>query len=183
MALICGVDEAGRGPLAGPVVAAAVILPLDFPTHLLADSKKLTPKKRKALELLIKERALCYSVTEISNTRIDEINILQATLEAMRLAVEELQQSYEIACAYIDGNKVPPLSCKVEAVIKGDQSVSEIMAASILAKEERDRIMTAYHHQWPEYNFAQHKGYPTQAHKEALRRYGPTPIHRLSFQY
>ncbi|MFA5698377.1 MAG: ribonuclease HII [Sphaerochaeta sp.] len=183
MALICGVDEAGRGPLAGPVVAAAVILPSDFPTHLLNDSKKLTPKKRKALELLIKERALCYSVKEISNTRIDEINILQATLEAMRLAVEELQQSYEIACAYIDGNKIPPLSCNAEAVIKGDQSVSEIMAASILAKEERDRIMTMYHHRWPEYNFAQHKGYPTKAHKEALRTYGPTPIHRLSFQY
>lgn len=183
MTLICGVDEAGRGPLAGPVVAAAVILGKDFPVHLLKDSKKLTPGKRTILETLIKEQADGWAVAVVSHRRIDEINILQATMEAMRDAVSQLQKTRPIAKALIDGDRSPILSCETETVIKGDDLIPEIMAASILAKVERDRIMAAYDKQWPMYRFAEHKGYPTKAHKEALKRYGPSPIHRLSFRY
>lgn len=183
MTLICGVDEAGRGPLAGPVVAAAVLLGKDFPVHLLKDSKKLAPGKRMTLETLIKEQADGWAVAVVSHRRIDEINILQATMEAMHNAVSLLQKNHPITKALIDGDRSPILSCETETVIKGDDSIPEIMAASILAKVERDRIMAAYDKQWPMYRFAKHKGYPTKAHKEALKQYGPSPIHRLSFRY
>jgi ribonuclease HII len=183
MTLICGVDEAGRGPLAGPVVAAAVILGKHFPAHLLKDSKKLAPKQRTMLETLIKEQAAGWTVAIVSHQRIDEINILQATMEAMHNAVSQLQKNHPITKALIDGNRSPILSCETETIVKGDDSIPEIMAASILAKVERDRIMVAYDEQWPMYRFAEHKGYPTKAHKEALKQYGPSPIHRLSFRY
>ena len=183
MRQICGVDEAGRGALAGPVVAAAVVLSDDFPTHLLKDSKKLSPKKRSGLEFLIKEHALFWSVAEISPQIIDEINILQATMMAMQQAVGKIQEHHLIIKALIDGNRCPELSCEAEAVIKGDDLIPEIMAASILAKVARDRIMVAYDIEWPHYHFAQNKGYPTKTHKEALRTFGPSSIHRLSFTY
>ena len=183
MTLICGVDEAGRGPLAGPGVAAAVLLGKDFPVHLLKDSKKLAPGKRMTLETLIKEQADGWAVAVVSHRRIDEINILQATMEAMHNAVSQLQKNHPITKALIDGDRSPILSCETETVIKGDDSIPEIMAASILAKVERDRIMAAYDEKWPMYRFAKHKGYPTKAHKEALKQYGPSPIHRLSFRY
>ncbi|NLZ77681.1 MAG: ribonuclease HII [Spirochaetales bacterium] len=183
MKLICGVDEAGRGPLAGPVVAAAVILGKRVPVHLLKDSKKLTANRRTILDALIRKEAVGWAVAVVSNRRIDEINILQATLEAMHNAVSQLQRNHPITKALIDGDRAPILTCATETVVKGDDSIPEIMAASILAKVERDRIMVAYDEQWPMYRFAEHKGYPTKAHKEALKRYGPSPIHRLSFRY
>lgn len=179
----CGVDEAGRGPLAGPVVAAAVILDPARPIIGLADSKKLTAPRRERLALEIRERALAWSVAAATVEEIDTINILQATLLAMRRAVAGLQlQPLEVL---IDGNRCPvldlPESVKVRAIIGGDATVMAISAASILAKTSRDAEMLALHACCPQYGFDRHKGYGTAAHLEALRRHGPHAMHRKSF--
>lgn len=176
---VCGVDEAGRGPCAGPLVVAAVIFKDgDWPEGL-NDSKKLTETRRFALEPLIKERALAWSVVSLSPADIDQLNILKATLLGMKRAVEALSPSAEHAL--IDGNKCPELTISSEALIKGDSRSLSISAASILAKTERDRQMIAYGAIYPEYGFADHKGYQAASHLEALKRHGPCPIHRRSW--
>lgn len=177
--LLAGVDEVGRGPLAGDVVAAAVILDPARPIDGLRDSKKLTEKKRRQLALLIRERALSWSVGRASVAEIDEINILQASLLAMRRAVEGLPVQPEYVL--VDGNRLPLWSYASEPVIKGDDRVAEIAAASILAKVQRDGEMVTLDQQYPGYGLARHKGYPTRAHLEALRALGVTPVHRRSF--
>lgn len=178
--LLAGVDEAGRGPLAGPVSAAAVILDPDRPIEGLNDSKKLSAKKREALEPLIKERALAWCVAWASVEEIDSINILQATMLAMRRAVEGLGVKPELIL--IDGNRCPDrLPAHAEAVVKGDARVQAISAASILAKTARDRLMTEIDREYPQYGFAKHAGYGTKAHLDALREYGASPVHRRSF--
>jgi len=177
--LIAGVDEAGRGPLAGPVIAAAVILHPDRPIAGLADSKQLSAKRRMALEAEICEKALAFCVGRAEVEEIDAINILQATMLAMQRAVAGLATPPHLAL--IDGNRCPLLSCRAEAVVKGDQCVAEISAASILAKESRDREMVALDAQYPGYGFAVHKGYPTAAHLEALRTLGASAVHRRTF--
>jgi ribonuclease HII len=177
--VLCGVDEAGRGPLAGPVFAAAVILNSGRPIEGLRDSKKLSPKKRIALEGLIKEYALSWCVAQASVAEIDAINILEATMLAMQRAV--LGLSVRPALVQVDGNRCPRLSYPVEAVVRGDATVSAISAASILAKTARDRIMGALHLDYPEYGFDEHFGYGTAKHLAALRRYGPCGLHRQSF--
>jgi len=177
---ICGIDEAGRGPWAGPVTAAAVILDPAMPIEGLTDSKKLTEKKRAALEPLIKTRALSWGIGWASAAEIDEINIRQATHLAMRRAVQamETQPTY----ALIDGNDLPSgLGCKGETIIKGDLKEPCISAASILAKTARDRLLIQYDAEFPGYGFAGHKGYGTAAHSEALMQLGPCPQHRMSF--
>jgi len=178
--LIAGVDEAGRGPLAGSVVAAAVILPRHYQLDGLTDSKKLSFTKRDALEPQIKRYALAWSVAEASCEEIDQINILQATMLAMRRAVVGLQPAADKVL--VDGNRSPQLDQPVECIIKGDLSEACISAASILAKQYRDRQMLELHDAYPQYGFAQHKGYPTRAHREALIEYGACPQHRLSFR-
>ena len=178
--LIVGVDEVGRGPLIGDVVAAAVILDPARPIAGLADSKKLSPKRREILYDEICEHALAWNVAAATPAEIDELNILHATLLAMKRAVEGLDVVPEYAL--IDGNRCPVLACPAEAVVKGDAKVAEISAASILAKVVRDRQMQALHLQFPEYGFARHKGYPTPEHLEALARLGPLPEHRRSFR-
>ena len=176
---IAGVDEVGRGPLAGPVVTAAVILDPNRPIAGLADSKKLSEKKREALVLEIEAKALAFAYGRAEVEEIDAINILQASLLAMRRAVLALPiQPHE---AWVDGNKAPDLPMKVQTFIKGDATVPAISAASILAKVARDREMLLLHERYPQYGFAGHKGYPTAAHFEALREHGPTPLHRRSF--
>lgn len=177
--LIAGVDEAGRGPLSGPVIAAAVILHPDRPIVGLADSKKLSGARRAVLEREICEKALAWCVGRAEVEEIDALNILQATLLAMQRAVAGLSTPPDIAL--IDGNRCPLLACRAEAIVKGDQCVAEISAASILAKESRDREMVALDAQYPGYGFAVHKGYPTAAHLEALRALGPCAVHRRSF--
>ena len=177
--LMAGVDEVGRGPLAGDVVAAAVILDPSNPIDGLDDSKKLTEKKREALFPLIQERALSFCVARASVAEIDDINILHASLLAMKRAVEGLAVQPEHVL--VDGNRLPPWRYAAEAVVKGDSRVAAIAAASILAKVVRDREMVAFDKQYPEYGFAGHKGYPTKVHMAALEQYGPTPIHRVSF--
>jgi len=177
--LIAGVDEAGRGPLAGPVVAAAVILDPQRPIAGLDDSKKLSEKKRDALEPLILERALAFGIGRADADEIDAINILQATLLAMRRAVAALQ--IRPAAVVVDGNRTTEFGLPVEAVVGGDARVPAISAASILAKVSRDREMVALDQLYPGYGFAQHKGYGTAAHMAALKRLGPTPWHRKSF--
>ncbi|MBM3114453.1 ribonuclease HII [Jeongeupia naejangsanensis] len=180
MGLICGVDEAGRGPLAGSVYAAAVILPADHGIVGLNDSKKLSEKKREQLFPLIQERAVAWAIASASAAEIDEINILQATFLAMRRAIEALPVA--AASALIDGNRVPPrLTIPAEAIVQGDAKVQEIAAASILAKVARDREAAELDARYPGYGLAKHKGYPTAAHLEALKRLGPTPEHRRSF--
>ncbi len=174
-----GVDEAGRGPLAGPVVAAAVILDPNYPIVGLNDSKKLTEKQRERLVPQIQAHALAYAITQASVEEIDELNILQASLLAMRRAVEGLTVTPDEV--RIDGPHCPCLSMPVSGIIKGDQKDVAIAAASILAKVERDRIMVEYHQQYPEYGFASHKGYPTVLHRAALERYGISDIHRKSY--
>ena len=178
-ACICGVDEAGRGPLAGPVCAAAVILPPDIQIEGLNDSKKLTDKKRRALYDVITERAVSYGIAFADEQEIDEINILQATFLAMRRAFEKLTVTPDIAL--IDGNRAPGLSCRERTVVHGDALSASIAAASILAKVTRDRLMEEYDAQYPQYGFAVHKGYGTQRHYAALREFGACPIHRQSF--
>ncbi|MFZ5755879.1 MAG: ribonuclease HII [Pseudomonadota bacterium] len=177
--LIAGVDEAGRGPLAGPVTAAAVILDPARPIAGLDDSKKLSEKKRDALEPLIRERALAFCVAHAAVHEIDEINILQATLLAMRRAVAGLATAAQ--AVVVDGNRVTAFGVPAEAVVGGDARVPSISAASILAKVARDREMTALDAQFPGYGFAQHKGYGTAAHLAALAKLGATPHHRRSF--
>lgn len=177
--LIAGVDEVGRGPLAGPVVAAAVILDPSQPIEGLADSKKLTKKRREKLYEEIISKALAWSISRAEVEEIDEINILQASLLAMSRAVEGLPITAEHAL--IDGNKLPQLNCSAEAIVKGDSKVPAISAASIIAKVARDREMEDMDLQYPGYGFAKHSGYPTKAHMEALQTLGVTPIHRRSF--
>ncbi len=176
---ICGVDEAGRGPLAGPVCAAAVILPEGKIIEGVNDSKKLTEKKREELFDVIKEEAVAYSVGWASVEEVEEINILNAAMLAMKRAVEGL--SVKADFAYIDGNKIPNVEIPCEAVVKGDAKSMSIAAASILAKVSRDRLMIEYAAEYPEYGFEKHKGYGTKAHNEAILKYGVTPIHRMSF--
>ena len=176
---VCGVDEAGAGPLAGPVVAAAVVLDWGFAVAGIGDSKKLSEKKRLLLEPKIKESAVDYKISIISHNIIDEINILQARLLAMKNAV--LSLAVEPQICLIDGNYLLDITLKSEAVIKGDSLSQAIAAASILAKNERDRIMVEYDALYPQYGFKQHKGYPTKAHIEAIKRYGLSEIHRRSF--
>ena len=177
--LICGVDEAGRGPLAGPVCAAAVILPEHLQIPGLNDSKKLTDKKRRELFPVIQEQAIAYGIGLASESEIDEINILQATFLAMRRALDQLTVRPEIAI--IDGNRETDFGLPVKTVVKGDSLSANIAAASILAKVTRDNIMVELAQQYPEYGFEIHKGYGTKAHYEALRTYGPCPIHRKTF--
>jgi ribonuclease HII len=178
--LLCGVDEAGRGPLAGPVSAAAVILDPARPIDGLADSKKLSEKQRDLLAPLIRERALAWAVAYASVAEIDTLNILQATLLAMRRAVLALPiQPQHIL---VDGLYCPETGIPSEAIVKGDSKVAAISAASILAKTARDALMLDLHGQYPQYGFAAHKGYPTAAHLAALRKYGVSDLHRRSFK-
>lgn len=177
--VICGVDEAGRGPLAGPVYAAAVILPPHLEIPGLNDSKKLTDKRRRELMPIIMEQAIAYGIGSASEQEIDEINILQATFLAMERAIAQLNGKAELAL--IDGNREKDFGLPVMTVVKGDSRSANIAAASILAKVSRDNYMDELAKQYPEYGFEVHKGYGTKAHYEALRAYGHCPAHRLSF--
>lgn len=177
--LVCGVDEAGRGPLAGPVCAAAVILPRDLVIAGLNDSKKLTDKKRRELFDVITEQAVAYGIACSDEKEIDEINILQATFRAMERAVKKLSVQPDIVL--VDGNRVPPMPFPVKTVVKGDSLSASIAAASILAKVTRDRWMEEQDAMYPAYGFAVHKGYGTKRHYEALTENGPCPIHRMTF--
>ncbi|MEO0317760.1 MAG: hypothetical protein RL404_1437 [Pseudomonadota bacterium] len=177
--LVCGVDEAGRGPLAGPVFAAAVILDPQRPIEGLRDSKKLPEARRDALAEIIKRDALAWSIAQCSAAEIDELNILQATMLAMRRAIEGLDVMPTLAL--IDGNRCPVCTVRTEAIVKGDDKVAEISAASILAKTARDAVLVQMHAQYPDYGFDQHKGYPTALHLERLRAHGVTPEHRRSY--
>ena len=176
---VCGCDEAGRGPLCGPVVAAAVILPRDTVIEGLNDSKKLTEKKREALFEVIKEKAVAYAIAEASPAEIDEINILNASMLAMRRAVDAL--SVKADFALIDGNCSRGFEIPTKTVVKGDAKSASIAAASILAKVTRDRQCIELDQEYPEYNIAKHKGYPTKEHMDAVKKYGAAPIYRKSF--
>ena len=179
MMLTCGVDEAGRGPLAGPVYAAAVILDPARPVAGLADSKTLTPRQRETLALEVRLRAVAWAVASASVEEIDTLNILQASLLAMRRAVEQLAVTPQLVL--VDGLHQPRLTIPVRAIVRGDATVAEIAAASILAKVARDREMLALHQLHPQYGFDRHKGYPTSAHLAALREHGASAVHRRSF--
>lgn len=195
MAYLCGIDEAGRGPLAGPVVAGAVILPAGFPIELLNDSKKLSEKKRLLVEPIIKEKALAWGIGSATHQEIDKINILEATLLAMRRAFDEMVKMLEIRLsgkhvvsysdiyAIIDGISYPDIPVESKAEPKADGKYPEVMAASILAKNYRDRLMVEYSKLYPEYGYEKHKGYPVPQHKEVCRTLGPSPIQRLTFKY
>jgi ribonuclease HII len=176
---LAGIDEAGRGPLAGPVYAAAVILDPDAPVAGLADSKRLAAGRRVRLAAEIQARALTWAIGRAEVAEIDRLNILRATLIAMQRAFTGLALRPD--CALIDGNQCPELPCRARGVVRGDATVPAISAASILAKVERDREMDALDRQYPGYGFLSHKGYPTRAHLEALRRLGPSAVHRRSF--
>ena len=177
--IVAGVDEAGRGPLAGPVVAAAVILDSRRPVHGLADSKVLSARARERLAKIIRSRARGFAVACSSVAEIDELNILQASLLAMKRAVEALPLRPTLVL--VDGNQAPRLDCEVRCIVSGDSIVPEISAASIIAKVERDRTMTLLDRRHPEYGFASNKGYPTLKHRRALERHGPCPEHRSTF--
>jgi ribonuclease HII len=177
--LEAGVDEAGRGPLAGPVVVAAVILPAKYELDTLDDSKRLSALKRERLAPQIKAQAIAYTVEYVDVDEIDRVNILQATLNGMQRAVEKLEPPPDRVL--IDGNRAPHLSCEVKTVIGGDRLVASISAASVLAKVYRDHLMQSMHQLYPDYGFDQHKGYPTAHHLERLKVLGPCPIHRKSF--
>lgn len=177
--LMAGIDEAGRGPLAGPVCAAAVILGENHDIHGLADSKALSAERREFLAYEIKQKAIAWAVEFADTQEIEQRNILQATLNAMQRATCRLQPSADLAL--IDGNRAPELAIESRCIVKGDQTVAEISAASILAKVERDRLMQDYDRQYPVYGFSRHKGYGTRAHLEALELHGPCPIHRRDF--
>ncbi len=177
--VMCGVDEAGRGPLAGPVFAAAVILNDAYPIAGLRDSKKLTEARRDALALQIKQHAVAWSIASCSHEEIDTLNILQASLLAMRRAVEGL--SVQPTLALIDGNLCPVMSVRSEAIVGGDDKVAAISAASILAKTARDAALQVLHSEYPQYGFDRHKGYPTALHLEQLRLHGVSPVHRRSY--
>lgn len=179
--VVCGLDEAGRGPLAGPVYAACVILSADFPIEILQDSKKMSEKKRDSAAIIIFEKALAYGIGWANATEIDEINILQASLLAMKRAYEAMPMKADFA--YVDGLYTPEIATAKKAVPKADSIFPEVMAASILAKTARDRIMYIWDAIYPEYGYAKHKGYPTQAHRDICKKIGPSPIQRLSFTY
>lgn len=181
--LVCGVDEAGRGPLAGAVYAAAVILNPHRPIQGLADSKKLSEKKRDTLAIEIKQHALAWAIASSSVEEIDSINILQASLLAMKRAVETMHVQFGITpdLVQVDGNKCPKINLPCEAIVKGDSKVQAISAASILAKTARDAELYALDKQYPMYGFAQHKGYPTAAHMTLLQQHGVSPVHRRSY--
>lgn len=193
---IAGLDEAGRGPLAGPVTAGCVILSPDFPLELLNDSKKLTEKKREKVEPLIKEKC-CWGLGIVDHEEIDRINILQASMKAMELAFAEMSKKLPDWCekngfsmpdlktmeAITDGNRCPNIDCDIRWEIKGDAKFPCVMAASIIAKVARDRIMVEYDKLYPEYGYAGHKGYPTAAHRKICHEIGPSPIQRMSFKY
>lgn len=176
---ICGIDEAGRGPLLGPVCAAAVILPIDVDIPGLNDSKKISEKKREQLFDLITEKAISYGIGFSSAAEIDEINILQATFLAMSRAFDAMPVTADFA--YVDGNRMPPLPVPGECIVKGDANCASVAAASILAKVSRDRILRELDAKYPEYGFAKHKGYGTKAHYEAIKKYGILPEHRRTF--
>jgi ribonuclease HII len=178
--IVCGIDEAGRGPLAGPVTAAAVILPSDFPGGILADSKALSPARREAAARAIRERAVAWAVGWASAEEIDRMNIHHATLLAMRRAMEGL--AVRPTLLLVDGRFVPAAGVPGRAVVRGDATVPEIMAASIIAKTARDTWMTEYAKREPGYGFEKHKGYPTRKHRAAIARLGPCAIHRRSFR-
>ncbi len=177
--LVCGVDEAGRGPLAGPVCAAAVILPKDVQIDGLNDSKKLTDKKRQELFPIITEQAVAYGIAFADEKEIDEINILQATFRAMARAMNALDPKPQLAL--IDGNRAADFGLPVRTIVKGDSLSASIAAASILAKVTRDRLMEEYAERYPQYGFEVHKGYGTKRHYAALREFGPCEIHRMTF--
>jgi len=177
--LEAGVDEAGRGPLAGPVVVAAVILPANYELESLDDSKRLSAVKRERLAPQIEAQAVAYAVEFVDVDEIDRVNILQATLNGMRRAVENLDPAPHRAM--IDGNRAPSVACEVKTVIGGDRLIASISAASVLAKVYRDRLMLSMHDLYPEYGFDRHKGYPTALHLERLKLHGPCCIHRRSF--
>lgn len=176
---LCGIDEAGRGPLAGPVVAGAVILPPDLVLWYLNDSKKVTPRRREILYEEIRREAVAFGIGVVSEQRIDEINILQATYEAMREAVAVLPETPDMLL--VDAVTIPGIAIPQTGIVKGDAKSVSIAAASILAKVTRDHMMEEYDRQYPEYGFAQHKGYGTAAHMAAIRKYGPCPLHRRTF--
>lgn len=176
---VCGCDEAGAGPLAGPVYAAAVILPRGLVIEGLTDSKKLSEKKREALFDVIKEKAIAFSVASVDEKEIDAVNILNARLRAMELAIQGL--AVKPAFALIDGNRNRGITCPNLCIVKGDALSASISAASVLAKVSRDRFMLEMAKKYPEYGFERHKGYGTKLHYERLRQYGPCPIHRRSF--
>ena len=178
--MLAGVDEAGRGPLVGNVVAAAVILDPENPIDGLNDSKKLSARRREQLADQVRDRAIAWSVVSIDAEQIDRINILQATMLAMQQAVEQLTVPPQHV--FIDGNRCPKISVPATAVVKGDSRVAEISAASILAKVERDAQMVVLHETYPQYGFDKHKGYPTASHMAALAEYGPCPEHRNSYR-
>ena len=185
--MICGIDEAGRGPLAGPVCAAAVILGEKFKCKLLNDSKKMTTKSREEAKRIICEEALAWGVGWTSHTEIDRINILQASLLAMKRAFDEMMTRASLPSgvnftAIIDGLYVPDISVPCTAMVKADAKVSEVMAASILAKQTRDSYMDEMAALYPLYGYDKHKGYPTRMHREMIRKYGPSPIQRMSFR-
>ena len=193
--LMCGFDEAGRGPLAGPVTAGAVILPPDFPITILNDSKKLSPKKRASIEPIIKEKS-CWGLGIVDHKKIDEINILQASLLAMKLAFDDMMKKLpdffkanNLSLETIkiqgmtDGTFCPNVSISCSCEPKADAKYPAVMAASIIAKEERDRIMIAYDKLYPQYGYAKHKGYPTPQHKKICREIGASPIQRQTFSY
>lgn len=195
MMLTCGFDEAGRGPLAGPVTAGCVILPADFPVEILNDSKKLSEKKRVAAEAVIKERAL-WGLGIVDHETIDAINILQATMLAMRRAYGQMMAGFDAWCAahgiapadvsvaaVVDGTTCPDVPCVCRAEPKADGTYPAVMAASIIAKVARDRIMQEYDRLYPAYGYARHKGYPTAEHRRVCREIGPSPIQRLSFSF
>ena len=177
--VICGVDEAGRGPLAGPVCAAAVILPRGLELPGLNDSKKLTDKKRRELYPIIKEQAIAYGIAFATEQEIDELNILQATFLAMQRAIDQLEGKADLAL--IDGNREKDFGLPVKTVVKGDSRSANIAAASVLAKVTRDDLMEEMAKQYPQYGFEIHKGYGTKAHYAALTEHGPSPIHRMTF--
>lgn len=195
MILTCGLDEAGRGPLAGPVTAGCVILPADFPVEILNDSKKLSEKKRVAAEAVIKARAL-WGLGIVDHETIDAINILRATMLAMRRAYDQMMTGFEAWCAahgiapadvsvvaVVDGTTCPDIPCECRAEPKADGTYPAVMAASIIAKVARDRMMQEYDRQYPAYGYARHKGYPTADHRRVCRELGPSPIQRLSFSF
>ncbi|MDE5613695.1 MAG: ribonuclease HII [Treponemataceae bacterium] len=195
MMLTCGFDEAGRGPLAGPVTAGCVILPADFPVKILNDSKKLSEKKRVAAEAVIKERAL-WGLGIADHKTIDAINILQATMLAMRRAYDQMMTGFDAWCAahgitpadasvaaIVDGTTCPDVPCECRAEPKADGTYPAVMAASIIAKVARDRIMQDYDRLYPAYGYARHKGYPTAEHRRVCHEIGPSPIQRLSFSF
>ncbi|MCF0237986.1 MAG: ribonuclease HII [Sphaerochaetaceae bacterium] len=186
--IVIGTDEAGRGPLAGPVCASSVILPSDFPFDIIADSKALSEKKRLLAEPVIKEKAIAWAIAWATPEEIDTLNILNASLLAMKRSFIKVQKILETKnikahILLVDGNRKPPIDFPIQTIVKGDSKVHEIMAASILAKNARDRFMEKAALKWPQYGFERHKGYPCPSHKAVLREIGPCPIHRLTFKY